>query len=231
MLALHRHQLVRLTEAGWKAVVAGEWDAQARGCLQHWSTHGLPLVVTRQDAGAVGADTIAVGLPAPACWGRRRLALRVPRDAVLAQHEFPGIDQLPAMFRGAPRAALRALDDALRASHATAHVFGSYGWQLLTGLDHVRAGSDVDLWVAVDDAAQADVVAALFGSFMADQARATSRLRLDGELVFRDGSAVAWREWAAWRAGTSRAAVVKRLEGVSLHREADWCAVSQGMVA
>jgi len=129
---------------------------------------------------------------------------------------------LPAMFRGAPRAALRALDDALRTSHATAHVFGSYGWQLLTGLDHVRAGSDVDLWVAVDDAAQADVVAALFGSFMADRAGATSRLRLDGELVFRDGAAVAWREWLAWRAGRVKSLLVKTIAGSALVHPSGW---------
>ena len=43
--------------------------------------------------------------------------------------------------------------------------------------------------------------------------------RLDGELRFPDGAAVAWREWEAWRAGRSRAVLVKRLDGCSLWRQ------------
>ncbi|MFM9786058.1 phosphoribosyl-dephospho-CoA transferase MdcG domain-containing protein, partial [Streptomyces scabiei] len=43
---------------------------------------------------------------------------------------------------------------------APARVFGSHGWQAVTGLAHVGPGSDVDLWVAVADAVQADAVAA-----------------------------------------------------------------------
>jgi phosphoribosyl-dephospho-CoA transferase len=47
--------------------------------------------------------------------------------------------------------------------------------------------------------------------------------RLDGELLFGDGAAVAWREWIEWRAGRARAVLVKRLDGVSLQRDATWC--------
>ncbi|PPJ40669.1 malonate decarboxylase holo-[acyl-carrier-protein] synthase, partial [Pseudoxanthomonas sp. KAs_5_3] len=80
----------------------------------------------------------------------------------------------------------------------------SYGWQAISGLDHVRPGSDLDLSVCVDDMAHADAVA---GSL---QAFGTERPRLDGELLFGDGAAVAWREWSAWRAGRARAVIVKR---------------------
>jgi phosphoribosyl-dephospho-CoA transferase len=50
-----------------------------------------------------------------------------------------------------------------------------------------------------------------------------AQLRLDGELLFRDGAAVAWREWIEWRAGRARAVLVKRLHGVALERDTAWC--------
>jgi phosphoribosyl-dephospho-CoA transferase len=41
-------------------------------------------------------------------------------------------------------------------------------------------------------------------------------VRLDGELVFPDGAAVAWREWHACRGGRTRRLLVKRLDGATL---------------
>jgi phosphoribosyl-dephospho-CoA transferase len=99
---------------------------------------------------------------------------------------------------------------------ATARVFGSHGWQALSGLDHLHPGSDLDLWVSVDDAAHADAVTRLLQSF------AASSPRLDGEIVFGDGTAVAWREWADWRSGRARAVMVRGLTGVALLRDAAW---------
>ena len=55
------------------------------------------------------------------------------------------------------------------------------------------------------------------------QSFGAARPRLDGELVFDDGAAVAWREWIEWRAGRARAVLVKRLHGVALQRDAAWC--------
>ena len=41
-------------------------------------------------------------------------------------------------------------------------------------------------------------------------------LRVDGELVFTDGMATAWREWRTWRAGRCSSLLVKRLDGADL---------------
>src|SRR6478735_2426556 len=89
MELLRRHRLARLSSEGWATVLDRPWDAQARECLAHWAAHQLPLVVTRQplDAGACGL--IAMGLPAPTRWARRRLALQVPRSSVMGFEEFP----------------------------------------------------------------------------------------------------------------------------------------------
>jgi phosphoribosyl-dephospho-CoA transferase len=217
MNLLRRHQLARLSETGWATILARPWDHQARDCLTHWARHRLPLVVTRQPRDAAAQGAIALGLPAPGRWDRRRLALQVPREAVLCLDEFPRLAEVQTMLPPAARYPTRKLIDRLDTCHAKSRVFGSYGWQALTGLDHVRPGSDLDIAVSVDGTAHADDVTHALQSFDATQ------LRLDGELLFGDGAAVAWREWIEWRAGRARAVMVKRLNGVALQHDVAWC--------
>lgn len=217
METLRRHRLARLTSDGWAQVLVRPWDAQARECLTHWARRQLPLVVTRQSPDPGAGDLIALGLPAPTCWERRRLALHVPRTSVLRFAEFPGLAGVHTVLPLSACAAASDLELALATCDAKAHVYGSYGWQALSGLDHVRAGSDLDVWVAVNDAAHADDVADELGHFAVDEPR------LDGELLFADGAAIAWREWSAWRSGRTRSVLVKRLTGATLAHDATWC--------
>lgn len=216
MPPLHRHQLACLTPAGWQAVLAHDWDAPARCCLQHWAAQSLPLVVTRQQANLphpAGADAhgapVALGLAAPARWGRRLLALRVAPEHIAWFDEFPLLANVLHTLPGGDQAPLRELDATLRQHAMGAHVFGSAGWQRLTGLKYVHERSDLDLWLGVDGPDQADLVAHWLQ-------QCDTGVRIDGELMFADGSAVAWREWAAWRAGLCRQVLVKRLHGASL---------------
>ena len=213
---LHRHQLAWLTPAGWARVCRREWDAIAAECLDYWAGHGLPLVVTRQPAFIAG-DAIAMGLPAPGRWGRRRIALGIPRDDVLCFDEFPRAEHVVTLLPAAARAAWRALCASVAACGSVARVHGSYGWRSLTGLDHVRLSSDIDVWIGVRDVEQADAVTSQLQAFDGRHPR------LDGELVFDGGSAVAWREWLRWRAGDASALLVKQLQGTSLWRQPNGC--------
>lgn len=210
---LHRHQLAWLTPAGWARLIDADWDDEARDCVRHWAARPLPLVVTRQPAGPAQPEGIHLGLPAPGRWQRRRLALSVAPSEVSYFDEFPLAAQLARLLPAGVRGEWQRLCAGLLALGAPARVHGSFGWQQLTGLDHLRAGSDIDLWIAVDDAGQADAVVRLLQSF------GGRRLRIDGELVFAGGDAVAWREWLAWRAGQAKAVLVKRLDGVALLRQ------------
>ena len=81
-------------------MLARPWDAQARGCLAHWAAHRLPLVVTRQSTDAGASGLIALGVPAPARWERRRIAVQVPRTSVLRFDEFAVLSEvLPLLPR------------------------------------------------------------------------------------------------------------------------------------
>ena len=220
MNALRRNHLVRISEAAWDGILDRPWDGQARDCLAHWARHRLPLVVTRQAINA--PDVVALGLPAPSRWGRRRLALQVPRAAVIARGEFPLLSEVQAMLPPSARCAVRELVSRLDELDAPARVYGSHGWQAISGLDHLRPGSDLDLSVAVDGVVRADAVSQVLLSTEA------APCRLDGEIVFGDGAAVAWREWIEWRAGRVRAVMVKRLCGVELQRDAGWGRRAEG---
>jgi phosphoribosyl-dephospho-CoA transferase len=215
MVSLRRHQLVRLIDDGWTALHSQGTDDVSRACLMHWAQHGAPLVVTQQCRN-LPQDCIAVGLPAPPQWERRRLALKLPRAHVLAADAFPAADAVAELLPPPLQPAWRDWVQALQAMGTTPRVYGSFGWQLLTGLPYLRAESDLDLLLTVADPAMADAAAALLSQppFEAP--------RLDGELVFPDGSAVAWREWRQWRAGRVDRVLVKRLHGVAMEADDAW---------
>lgn len=204
---LHRHQLAWLTAAGWERVGAGTWDEVSRDCLDHWRRHELPLVVTRQPAPGSGEAVVALGLPAPLRWERRRIPLSVPRVDVASWGDFPEAQQLHETLPPEQRPAWQGLCAALEEGGLVARIHGSHGWQLITGLGCVRPGSDIDLALAVGRVEQADAAAAIL------QQAHGPHLSLDGELSWPDGQAVAWREWQIWRAGRVKSILVKHLSG------------------
>lgn len=184
MAKLQRNQLVWLGDAAWHGLQARAWDAQAQAILSHWATQQLPLVVCRQRA-VPGRDSVSLGLPAPLQWERRKLALEVPREGIACIGSFPLLQSIA--LAPADAQPVQKLLAQLQDLHVPLRVYGSHGWQQLTGLPCVRTSSDLDLLVPVPDLATATVVARVLQ---------TLRLscRVDGELVFPGGFALAWRE-------------------------------------
>src|SRR4051812_9356040 len=134
MTTLHRHQLARVSAAGWRSVCNRDWDATARACLDHWAAQGLPLVVTRRPCGIdESSDDIALGLPAPGRWDRRRIALQIPLCEVLSFDEFPNVAAVARLLPDAAHVPWRRLCGSLEALGAVARVYGSYGWQQISG--------------------------------------------------------------------------------------------------
>ena len=212
MNPFRRHSLARLDVDHWSAALQQPWDVQARDCIAYWAAQQLPLVVAQQPI-SLAPDRITLGLAAPLRWGRRRLNVQVPISGLLWLDQFPIASSIGCLLPVDARGPWQELCCHLVAAGVELRVYGSYGWQHLTGLDHVHPGSDLDLLMWVPDARSADRVVQTL------RAAPLAKPRLDGELIFADGSAVAWREWLAWRTGRSECILVKRLAGPTLERK------------
>ncbi len=109
---------------------------------------------------------------------------------------------------------LAAVAEALGPHAGSARVYGSHGWQVLSGLECLRPGSDLDLLLPAADASAADAICRRL-------ADCVGGLHIDGELLLPEGRAVAWREWL--RAAPGVPLLVKHLDGAELlPREALW---------
>lgn len=210
MKNLTRNQLVWIDQPAWALIEDRTWDAEAQAILAHWRTQRLPLVVCRQRT-ETPADQVCLGLPAPQQWSRRRLALSVNLSAITDCGVFPSLLQV-AQANHWGQGALE-LSEALVAQGVQAQVYGSHGWQWLTGLPYLHAASDLDLSLNVSDFEAASQVAQLLQASQLP-------MRLDGEIVFSGGQAIAWRELQKLLAGQTAQVMVK-----DLHRV--WLATSQ----
>jgi phosphoribosyl-dephospho-CoA transferase len=195
---LQRNQLVWLQTGAWQGILAAPWDSQALSILEHWSQADLPLVVARQRAD-IAQDRICVGLPAPARWARRRLALDVESADVskiglfpLLSGAMPMTSTFPALLKRFP-----------------IRVYGSYGWQSMTGMDYVHTASDLDVLLEAKTMPHAIELATALKAWDAP-------CRVDGELVFPSGHAVAWRELLQAHEGAVSKVLVKHRQSAAL---------------
>lgn len=211
MKTLARNQLVWLHAQAWLQVQAHVWDAEVQAMLAHWRDHHLPLVVCRQRIEAP-TDQICLGLPAPLQWSRRRLALTVGLDQVAAMGAFPTLFQVAQVNPWGP-AALE-LDGKLTQLGVTARVYGSHGWQWLTHMSYLHDSSDIDITLRVPDFETACRVVTLL-------AAAELGPRLDGEIVFPGGQAVAWREFQRLLAGHTAQVLLKNRQSIRLATRAE----------
>jgi phosphoribosyl-dephospho-CoA transferase len=212
MSTLARNQLVWLSDDGWRGLAGRAWDTQAAEILGHWHARRLPLVVCRQHEG-VAPGRVALGLPAPTRWGRRRLALDVAQDALQTSGAFPTLLQVARKQPWGPAA--RPLWQALSSIGAVTRVYGSHGWQHLSGEAYLHEASDLDLSIELPDAAAARAA-------VASLQQARLHRRVDGELVFPGGDAVAWREFARALQQPGGRVLVKRLRQVQLVEWPAW---------
>jgi phosphoribosyl-dephospho-CoA transferase len=195
-IVLARHMRVWPTAFAWASIADSTHDATACAARELWCARGWPLVVRRPDDGESSCSDrrIAVGLPLPPSLGKGRLKFAFTSDGVRAHAPPLALDDVvSAMETGWQRALAPLARDAARA-RVTLRVFGSAAWQTQTGLAYLHARSDIDLLVEPADTGALDAAIALFERF---ERRAS--IRLDGEIVFPGGDAVAWREWNCTR--------------------------------
>jgi phosphoribosyl-dephospho-CoA transferase len=203
-----RHDLVWLTAQGWKEAAASVRPGELRA-LALWQGQGWPAVVRRRDAGQpAGIVSLGIALPpsGPAV-PRERIGLRVDAAHVRRRQPALGLDDVLAAAPDAWRAQLQALGCAgvrLRA-------YGSLALQALTGLPYLTPASDIDLLLAPRSRAELDAGVELLS-------RHNAALPLDGEVLFPNGEAVAWKEWRD--AGERSRVLVKTIAAVRLDRRA-----------
>jgi phosphoribosyl-dephospho-CoA transferase len=208
---LDRHNLAWLSDDGWQCAI----DCAAaihRDSIVAWHRADLPTIVRRADVDA-GADDACLGLALPPSridGSKTRIALRVPRSTVKKLIPPLSID---AVIQAAPcewRTGLTALDARARQQGLLPKVYGSLALQALTGHAYVTPSSDIDLLFYVGTTQQLHAAVKLLSS-------TASELPLDGEIVFRSGEAVAWKEWhAATDARNGARVLVKGRESVHL---------------
>lgn len=209
MSAFRRHTRVWPTAAGYALLAQSARDAAALGALELWSARGWPLIVRRSANDEPRSDgTISAGLSLPPALGKKRFALRLPR-AEVAAHALPLLlDEVIARLAPAVAHTLAPIARAAMHERIVLRVFGSASWQAETDLDYLRADSDLDLLMEPATRAELRSMVAL-----AEGVQRSVTMRLDGEIVFPGGDAVAWREWAG--AAADRV-LVKSLARVAL---------------
>jgi len=228
MQDLRRNHLVWLNLQAWSQVQAHAWDAEAQAILAHWQRNKLPLVVCRQRL-EVAHDLLCLGLPTPRQWSRRRLALTVGRDQVVVVGNFPTLREVARAMPWWPAA--QELDEKLAHLAVTSRVYGSHGWQWLTRMSYLHAESDLDITLNVAHFQTARQVTGLLAA-----AEAEFGPRLDGEIVFPGGQAVAWRELQRLLAGHTPQALLKdrhhiRLASLAELQELGTCAPDEAAQA
>lgn len=202
-----RHTMVKPLPRAWTALMAQRSDLASEPIIAAWVDAGYPLVV-RRPLCSDAPQTIPLGLPLPPAQGKRRIAVTLDPDDVLAADPPP---LLSDAARSAPDRWRRCIRQLIRLD-PTARTFGSLAWQHLTGLPYLSAGSDLDLLWHLPAGGDADAL--LEGIAAVDE---TAPMRIDGEVCSTAG-AVQWRELREAGAG---GVLVKGLRDVRVVSRAD----------
>lgn len=215
---LRRHRLVWIAPGHHAAVSADIHDGAVRSVVADWLSAGRPFVVRQQavDPARIGAlERVAVGMPLPLVEGKRRIALTIAPEWIAQTAPLPllsdVISRLPQPLRGS----LLELNRCADAIELTLRVYGSAAWEALTGCAYLTPRSDVDLLLRPSTQKQLASAVAMLARW-----EAHSGVRADGEILFGDDDAVAWREWMRERQRSDRdgpgRVLVKSISGARL---------------
>lgn len=205
---MRRHDLVYLDRDAVFATPCAETGDSFWQAARDWIAAGRPLVAARQPA---GNGPLLLGLSLPLNQQRKRLTIHVDRRAVAGIEAPLAVDRCCSRLPIAEAEVLRRLAERAAACSARLGVFGSLAWEALSGEDYRHAESDIDLICDVATLPQFDAMLTAL-----QQAAGQLSCRLDGEIRFPDGNAVAWREMAAQRENPAALVLVKGPQEVGL---------------
>lgn len=169
-------------------------------------------MIVRRRTEAEDPDLVPVGVPLPTADGKRRVALLLPPGGVLQRSSPPLLRAIGRIADPGWRPTVVSLLALGARSGVEPAVFGSLLWQHLTGLAYLSPHSDLDLLWPVPAAFDLFALVISIAEVQRD-----APLRIDGEVIFPDGSAVNWRElWNAHWAADRATVLAKSMEGVRL---------------
>ncbi|MEO8755753.1 MAG: malonate decarboxylase holo-[acyl-carrier-protein] synthase [Casimicrobiaceae bacterium] len=179
-----RHDWVYV-HADTQPVMDNATDVQ-REWVAHWIARGGPLVVTRQHA---AEGLVSLGAVLPASHGAARIASTVPPSAIARQRGPVTAGEAATVLPDHEAAALARFARSVAGHALQLGIYGSTAWEFFTDQGYRHAHSDLD--VVCDVASSAGFTACL-AAFA--EAAHYFPARIDGELRFASGHAVAWRE-------------------------------------
>jgi phosphoribosyl-dephospho-CoA transferase len=194
-------------------------DPHLCAVVRAWLTAARPLIV-RQQPGPLSAkaERLAAGLPLPPSLGKRRIALNINAREVNRVAPPPALASVIASLPAAWKAPTAQLCHAGADIGIEFQVFGSAAWQALTALPYLTATSDLDLLWRPSHRSQLED-----GMRLVQTWERTTGVRADGEIVFGQDFAVAWREWL--RRDEQKHVLVKQTLGPSLRKSCDLLAL------
>ena len=189
---MRRHDLATIRPGAPVQIQCNKMAQDPEAIVQDWISGGLPLVIARQSGYQSGKTAhIAMGLTLPPKEGSLRIGCLLHSDDILQVcPPTPLLACIPSLPLKLVMPLLALAQD-LQSIGIEALVYGSLAWQTISGLEYLHAESDIDLLCEVGTPAQLPELIA-----MLKKTSSTLVRRLDGEIRFPDGSAVAWLELA-----------------------------------
>jgi phosphoribosyl-dephospho-CoA transferase len=214
-----RHDFIWINRHSHVGIADRMADPNVGRIVCDWLSAARPLIV-RQQPGRLPATAkrLAAGLPLPPRQGKRRIALTILAQEVNRVAPPPA---LASVIRSLPEAWQRSASDLCADGSAMGidfQVFGSAAWQAMTALPYLTPTSDLDLLWRPTSRSQLEGGLELLRSW-----EQTSGVRADGEIVFGQDHAVAWREWL--RRDQQQQVLVKQTLGPSLKAPAELLAL------
>jgi phosphoribosyl-dephospho-CoA transferase len=203
---LLRHTLVYVNPGAWRDHLSKRPDVAAQPLALRWADQGWPFVVRRRHPMESG-DAVPLALPLPPMAGKQRIAVALEHCDITATADFPDVLDALNVAPHTWHPCLRQLHQTAARYGIRARVFGSLGWQYLTGLTYLGPRSDLDVLLTWPEAGR---MHKLLGALA--QIDSAAPVRLDCELIRSDGAGVNWREL---HAGSTMLAL-KTASGVAL---------------
>lgn len=197
---MRRHWRLWADPGAWTAMLADRPDLSGEPYVADWARNGWPLIACRPPHGAP-REKIAAGLALPPQAGKKRIAVLLSSEAITKLAPPPALINAASAAPPAWQGWISAL---LRAAPGVG-VFGSLAWQHGTGLPYLASTSDLDLLLTHEDRESSELLLRRVAMIAS-----TAPMKIDGELVRDDGSAVHWRELF----DGAPEVLVKRMEGV-----------------